>query len=30
MGFNDIEKNMLALELARGNVGGAVNALLSE
>ncbi|KAF1781637.1 Ubiquitin-associated domain [Phytophthora cactorum] len=30
MGFDDTGKNILALELARGNIGGAVNALLSE
>lgn len=30
MGFTDKEKNVRALELADGNVGGAVNALLSE
>ncbi|EGZ15899.1 hypothetical protein PHYSODRAFT_561623 [Phytophthora sojae] len=30
MGFVDQEKNLRALELADGNVGGAVNALLSE
>ncbi|KAE9127287.1 hypothetical protein PF007_g5650 [Phytophthora fragariae] len=30
MGFADKEKNVRALELADGNVGGAVNALLSE
>ncbi|KAG6941657.1 hypothetical protein JG687_00019518, partial [Phytophthora cactorum] len=29
MGFDDTGKNILALELARGNIGGAVNALLS-
>ncbi|KAG7375307.1 Next to BRCA1 protein 1 protein [Phytophthora pseudosyringae] len=30
MGFHDTKKNMFALKLAGGNVGGAVNALLSE
>ncbi|EGZ07462.1 hypothetical protein PHYSODRAFT_261014 [Phytophthora sojae] len=30
MGFDDVEKNIRALELANGNVGGAVNVLLSE
>ncbi|GMF26938.1 unnamed protein product [Phytophthora lilii] len=30
MGSNDTEKNIRALEIAGGNIGGAVNALLSE
>ncbi|KAE8900656.1 hypothetical protein PF005_g12357 [Phytophthora fragariae] len=30
MGFEDVEKNIRALELTDGNVGGAVNMLLSE